>query len=238
MSVQFSIILIGWIRELRKISIFVYKREFRNIEKMESALSFMSTVSRALQSIDKPSSRKSLALSNTATENMGMEAFIYGLHLDRFFDQSEEEQEYQLSNIDAIELFVALQEANRELAMAKLENHFLVDFLEKNDPKLLVGLQQYRRRRESAYSGTGTRPQKDMGNGSMAGSQSGGVRLVKSSATRSIMSNTSTVAKKAHEYRLNYRAKADMADKTANDVEKQLREMERAGMLHVNNISM
>lgn len=198
-----------------------------NWGKMEN--SFISSVSNTLHSIDKPTSRKSLAISNTNTDNVGTEAFIYGLHLDTFFQQSEDEQEYQLSNIDAIELFGALQEANRELAMVRLENHFLIDFLEKNDPKLLVGLQQLRHRPGSTQStGTGARSQRDMVSLSMAGSATG-VRAQKSSATRSMMSTTSTVVKKVHEYRLNYRAKADMADKTANDVEKQLRELEKTG---------
>lgn len=195
----------------------------------------MSGASNFYQNPDKRASHKSYALSVAPTENIGTEAYIYGWHLDKFFEQSEEEQEYQLSNIDAIELFGALQEANRELAMARLENHFLIDFLEKNDPKLLVGLQQLRRRQGSAVSAVsavsaaGTRSH--VGSISIAGSVTG-QRAQKSSATRSVMSTTSTVVRKVHEYRLNFRAKADMADKTANDVEKQLREMEKTGKLY------
>lgn len=170
-------------------------------------------------------SHRERKLQQSAETSIALEAFINSLRLDTFFQLSAEEQEERLASIDAVELFTALRDVNRELAMARLENHFLIDFLEKNDPKLLIGLQQ-RKSRQMSQAFTG-RAQKDTTGLSIA-SSGGRTRASLKSATMS----TYTIynqKKTAMDYKLNFRAKADMAEKTANEVEKRVHEIERAG---------
>uniref|UniRef100_A0A1A9ZZF0 Cilia- and flagella-associated protein 263 n=1 Tax=Glossina pallidipes TaxID=7398 RepID=A0A1A9ZZF0_GLOPL len=170
-------------------------------------------------------SHRERKLQQSAETSIALEAFINSLRLDTFFQLSGEEQDERLASIDAVELFTALRDVNRELAMARLENHFLIDFLEKNDPKLLIGLQQ-RKSRQMSQAFTG-RAQKDTTGLSIA--SSGG--RTRGSLTKSVTMSTYTIynqKKTAMDYKLNFRAKADMAEKTANEVEKRVHDIERA----------
>ncbi|XP_073827272.1 cilia- and flagella-associated protein 263 [Musca autumnalis] len=164
-------------------------------------------------------------LSQQEEAKLALETFINGLQLPLFFQLSEEEQEERLAKIDALELFQALQDINRELAMSRLENLYLTDFLEKNDPKLLIGLAQ---RRATAQSLTLTRAKGEPGTSQSVSSSVGGTTRPRTSISRSHVTTTtgSSQKKTAFDYKLNFRAKADMAEKTANEVEKRVREIE------------
>ncbi|XP_058977097.1 coiled-coil domain-containing protein 113-like [Musca domestica] len=162
------------------------------------------------------------ALSQQEDAKLALETFINGLQLPVFFQLSEEEQDERLAKIDALELFQALQDINRDLAMARLENLYLTDFLEKNDPKLLIGLQQ---RRATAQNMNLARAKGDATTQSVSSSM--GTRP-RASMSRSHLTTTtgSSQKKTAFDYKLNFRAKADMAEKTANEVEKRVKDIE------------
>lgn len=165
------------------------------------------------------------ALSQQEDAKLVLETFINGLQLPVFFQLSEEEQDERLAKIDALELFQALQDINRDLAMARLENLYLTDFLEKNDPKLLIGLQQ---RRATAQNMNLSRAKGDATTQSVSSSM--GTRP-RASMSRSHLTTTtgSSQKKTAFDYKLNFRAKADMAEKTANEVEKRVKDIESKG---------
>lgn len=181
--------------------------------------------------------RKQLPQSQTDIESneLVLESYINSLQLSIFFQLSEEEQKERLQKIDVLELFHALENLNHELAMVQLENYFLIDFLQKNDAKLLIGLEQRRATAQSVHSHV-LRAAGKMSNISVVG---GGGSLstfrAKSTASKSLLASisihTSGSQKKttAYEYKLNYRAKADMAEKLANEVDKRVHEMEKNG---------
>ncbi|XP_023295748.2 uncharacterized protein LOC111678587 [Lucilia cuprina] len=176
-----------------------------------------------------------LTSNDIASNELALENFINSLQLSTFFQLPEDEQKLRLDKFDVLELYQAAQNINREFGMVKLENFFLIDFLEKNDPKLLIGLEQRRataqtpaqinvlkvggkRTSNVSVGGVGV----GGGSGSLVGFKA------KSVLSKSLMSVLTTGSlKKAHEYKLNFRAKTDMAEKLANEVEKRVQEMEK-----------
>lgn len=163
-------------------------------------------------------------------EDLALETFINSLQLPEFFQLDEDEQAERLSKIDVLELFRALQNFNRELAMVRLENYVLTDFLEKNDPKLLIGLEQ---RRATAMAQINLRKASGPSLGVSTGSV--GAFRSKSIVSKSLLSSYTPSSQKkiatAYEYKLNYRSKADMAEKMASEVQKRVNELEKNGML-------
>lgn len=175
-----------------------------------------------------------------------LETFINNLQLDLYRLMNEEGKDEYLEKYDALDMFTAVQEINRELAIVKLENHFLIDFLERNDPKMLIGLKT-RRITASAQRRTTTT------------SSVGSARLSNATPRRSIssrpsetvsmyntsQSNYTGASKKGGpagmhsgqmEYRLNYKSKCDMAEKATTEVEKRVNEIETKGRNTVNTI--
>lgn len=169
------------------------------------------------------------------SNELALETFINNIQLHTFFKLSEDEQNERLTKIDVLELFQAVQNVYHEFAMAKLENHFLIDFLEKNDPKLLIGLEKRRATTFSVQaialktsSKSSCTSMADGGRSSSVGYRS------KSSMTKSILNsmslNTAGSQKKlVNEYKLNFRAKTEMAEKLANEIEKRVREKQKNG---------
>lgn len=176
---------------------------------------------------------------NTADE-FTLETFINNLQLDVYRLMNDEERIEYLERFDALDMFMAVQEINRELAVVKLENHFLTDFLERNDPKMLIGLKT-RRMTASLQRRVTTTP-----------SSGGSARLSTATPRRSIgsrpsetvsmyntsQSNWTGASKKGPlgmhtgqlEYRLNYKSKCDMAEKATTEVEKRVNDIESKGM--------
>lgn len=154
-----------------------------------------------------------------------IEHFIQNLNLGAYRTLDDEEKTEHLINVDALELFQVTQEISRELAVVKLENHVLTDFLEKNDPRMLVGL----RRRLSTASASHRRAtitSTSVGSGPPSGSN-----VRRSSSRRSLMTTqsmftTGSIKKTTVDYRLNYKAKTDMAEKACTDVERRIRQLE------------
>ncbi|XP_013112983.2 uncharacterized protein LOC106091101 [Stomoxys calcitrans] len=162
--------------------------------------------------------------------NLALETFINGLQLNTFFQLTEDAQEERMAKIDVLELYDALQEVNRELAMSRLESHYLYDFLKKNDAKLLIGLQQ---RRATTPSQKLVRA-KDATQ-SLSSTQAIRNRISSFSMSRSFVTTTtgSSQRKPAVEYKLNFKAKAEMAEKLAMEVEKRVLAMESAVLSQV-----
>lgn len=177
----------------------------------------------------RPTHARSVAANNEVDGELALESYINSLQLQTFGNLSPEEQDECLDKMDSLELYDAVQKINIESAMIKLEIHFLTDFLDKNDPKLLIGLQQ---RRDAAQTQQANiiKPIKETTVGSTGGGSSLGGR-VKGSFTKSLMSmNTiGSIKKPTVDYKLNFRAKADMAEKTANEVEKRVHVIEKKG---------
>ncbi|XP_037815081.1 uncharacterized protein LOC119605831 [Lucilia sericata] len=178
-----------------------------------------------------------LTSNDIASNELALENFINSLELSTFFQLPEDEQKLRLDKLDVLELYQAAQNINREFGMIKLENFFLIDFLEKNDPKLLIGLEQRRATAQTAAQinvlKTGAKRTSNISvGGGVSGTGGGSGSLVgfkaKSVLSKSLMSVLTTGSlKKTHEYKLNFRAKTDMAEKLANEVEKRVQEMEK-----------
>ncbi|XP_011200499.1 girdin [Bactrocera dorsalis] len=179
-------------------------------------------------------------MNEGAVTDFTLETFINNLQLDLYRLMNEEAKDEYLEKYDALDMFTAVQEINRELAIVKLENHFLIDFLERNDPKMLIGLKT-RRITASAQRRTTTT------------SSVGSARLSNATPRRSIssrpsetvsmyntsQSNYTGASKKGGppgmhsgqmEYRLNYKSKCDMAEKATTEVEKRVNEIESKAM--------
>ncbi|KAM7353197.1 cilia- and flagella-associated protein 263 [Cochliomyia hominivorax] len=175
--------------------------------------------------------------TDVGDNEFAVENFINSLQLSKFFQSSDDEQKELLKNIDVLELFRAVQYITHELGMLQLENYFLIDFLQKNDAKLLIGLAQHRATAHSVQGNLlrsgGKMSIFSMPVGGGGGASLGGYRsrsITSKSLLTSLSIHTLGSQKKvaaAQEYKLNYRAKADMAEKLANEVEKRLNEIER-----------
>ncbi|XP_017461383.1 PREDICTED: coiled-coil domain-containing protein 113 [Rhagoletis zephyria] len=169
--------------------------------------------------------------------DFALESFINNLQLDLFRLMNEDAKNQYLEKYDALDMFTAVQEINRELASVKLENHFLTDFLERNDPNMLVGLE----------------PRRITGHVTTASSSGGSTYLSNATPRRSIgsrpsetvsmyntsQSNYTAASKKGGpggmhggqiEYRLNCKSKCDMAEKATTEVEKLVKDTESKAM--------
>uniref|UniRef100_A0A1I8NQB0 Cilia- and flagella-associated protein 263 n=1 Tax=Stomoxys calcitrans TaxID=35570 RepID=A0A1I8NQB0_STOCA len=198
-----------------------------------SATDALSSLNRSNTNPSQVSSRarSTEVYANQGDEaNLALETFINGLQLNTFFQLTEDAQEERMAKIDVLELYDALQEVNRELAMSRLESHYLYDFLNKNDAKLLIGLQQ---RRATTPSQKLVRA-KDATQ-SLSSTQAIRNRISSFSMSRSYVTTTtgSSQRKPAVEYKLNFKAKAEMAEKLAMEVEKRVLAMESAVLSQV-----
>ncbi|XP_067622100.1 cilia- and flagella-associated protein 263 [Eurosta solidaginis] len=178
---------------------------------------------------------------NEITGDFSLEPFINSLQLDLYRLLQEEAKSEYLEKYDALDMLNAVQEINRELAAVKLENHFLTDFLERNDPKMLLGLKARRitptlqKRPTTTSSSPGstfvsnTTPRRSIGS-----RPSQTISMYNTS-----QSNYAAASKRGGltgafggqvEYRLNYKAKCDMAEKATTEVEKRVNDVESKAM--------
>lgn len=165
-------------------------------------------------------------IANQDEINLALETFINSLQLNIYFQLSEAKKDERLAKIDALELFHALQTMDQRLAMDRLENYYLTDFLEKNDPKLLIGLAQ--RRATTAQQQQAIMRPRDA---TQSVSSSMGNRTRASISRSHITTTTGGSQKKSiYDYKLNFRAKTDIAEKLATELEKRVNELENSGM--------
>nr|XP_017004105.2 probable myosin heavy chain ECU04_1000 [Drosophila takahashii] len=171
-----------------------------------------------------------------APQDLDVVAIIYKYYLEDFRNFTEEERQLRLASLDALDMLRTIEQVHNDVATLRLENHIMVEFLEKNDPKLLLGLRQ---RRTSILRKLQTK------RGSAQGSH--GVSSRHSSSKRSIpMSVNQLVSvsgmggapekRRGVEYKLNFKAKAEMAEKRAAEVEKRVADIERNAMTEVKQL--
>lgn len=156
-------------------------------------------------------------------------AIAFKFFLDEVDQLTDTERKIRISELDALELYNAVQMVHRELANFKLENHIMVDFLEKNDPKLLVGL---RNRRASMMKKAQIVATKQTPQGSLAHNSSRHSSKRSISMSVHMASSTGgggTERRKALDYKLNFKAKAELAEKAAAEVERRVTDIERNG---------
>lgn len=191
----------------------------------------------AMSLYDDTKSVKSIKRSTThtqATDEMPKEldvmAIAYQYFLDEVGQLTNEERKMRISALDALELYSAVQMVHREVANFKLENHIMVDFLEKNDPKLLIGL-RYRRasimKKSEAAGASKHTPQGSLAHNSSRHSSKRSLSM--SIHMASSMGGGGTERRKALEYKLNFKAKAELAEKAAAEVERRVTDIERNG---------
>ncbi|ALC38545.1 CG13693 [Drosophila busckii] len=164
--------------------------------------------------------------------DLDMTAIAYKFFLDDFHRLSEEDRRMRLAGLDGIEMLRTIEQIQAEMATFKLENHIMVEFLEKNDPKLLVGLRQ---RRTSVMKKTQSK--RNLGNESMAPSSR--QSMSKRSISASIYMGGSAAGDRTRrpiEHKLNYKAKAELAEKCAAEVEKRVTDIERNAMVEVKQL--
>ncbi|EDW77261.1 uncharacterized protein Dwil_GK18204 [Drosophila willistoni] len=166
---------------------------------------------------------------------LDISAIMYKYYLDDFRTLTEEEREQRLASLDALEMLRTIEQVNNEVATLRLENHILVEFLEKNDPKLLLGLRQRRtsilKRLQNKGRGSG-----HAGSQAAYGSrQSSSKRSMAMSVSHSI-NTVSGEKRKFTDYKLNYKAKAEMAEKRAAEVEKRVTDIEKNAMVEIKQL--
>jgi len=150
----------------------------------------------------------------------------YKFFLDEFGQLNDEERKYRLSNLDALEMLQTIEMVQKDLAIYKLENHIMVDFLEKNDPKLLVGL---RHRRTSILKKLQNQRKQQQDNLQHSSRHSSSKRSI--SMSIHMASSMGGERRKPIEYKLNYKAKAELAEKATSEVEKRVTDIERNGKI-------
>ncbi|XP_068146872.1 cilia- and flagella-associated protein 263 [Drosophila tropicalis] len=184
-------------------------------------------------------SRKSLKSHPSKSQldiapELDISAIMYKYYLEDFRTFTEEEREQRLAGLDALDMLRTIEQVNNEVATLRLENHILVEFLEKNDPKLLLGLRQRRtsilKRLQNKSRSSGR-----VGSQAVYGSrQSGSKRSMAMSVSHSIY--TVSGEKRKTDYKLNYKAKAEMAEKRAAEVEKRVTDIEKNAMVEIKQL--
>ncbi|XP_034475034.1 uncharacterized protein LOC117782158 [Drosophila innubila] len=155
----------------------------------------------------------------------------YKFFLDEFAQLNDEERKYRLSNLDALEMLQTIEMVQKDLAIYKLENHIMVDFLEKNDPKLLVGL---RHRRTSILKKLQNQRKQQQDNLQHSSRHSSSKRSI--SMSIHMASSMGGERRKPIEYKLNYKAKAELAEKATSEVEKRVTDIERNATVEVKQL--
>ncbi|XP_034097657.1 LOW QUALITY PROTEIN: uncharacterized protein LOC132786879 [Drosophila nasuta] len=158
-------------------------------------------------------------------------SIAYKFYLDEFAHLPDDERRSRLHSLDALEMLQTIETVQKELAIYKLENHIMVDFLEKNDPKLLVGLRHRRTSILKKLHSKSKIPQDNLQHSSRHSSS-------KRSISMSIHMASSTVGerRKPMEYKLNYKAKAELAEKATSEVEKRVTDIERNASVEVKQL--
>ncbi|KAL7742334.1 hypothetical protein ACLKA6_005589 [Drosophila palustris] len=155
----------------------------------------------------------------------------YKFFLDEFNQLTDEERKYRLANLDALEMLQTIEMVQKDLAIYKLENHIMVDFLEKNDPKLLVGL---RHRRTSILKKLQNQRRQQQDNLQHSSRHSSSKRSI--SMSIHMASSMGGERRKPIEYKLNYKAKAELAEKATSEVEKRVTDIERNATVEVKQL--
>lgn len=182
-----------------------------------------------------PSTKRSQQNVNNDNEQvpeLDIMSIAYKFFLDEYSQLSDEERRYRLSNLDALEMLQTIEMVQKDLAIYKLENHIMVDFLEKNDPKLLVGLRHRRTSILKKLQSKNKQAQDSLQHSSRHSSS-------KRSITMSIHMASSMGGgerRKPIEYKLNYKAKAELAEKATSEVEKRVNDIERNAMVEVKQL--
>ncbi|XP_017856984.1 PREDICTED: uncharacterized protein LOC108609751 [Drosophila arizonae] len=165
------------------------------------------------------------------TYELDIAAISHKYHLDDYLQMTEEERRVLLVQMDSLDMLRTVEEIQKELAIYKLENYIMVDFLEKNDPKLLVGLRQ-RRTSMVKRMQSKSRPQDNLAQSSRHSSSKRSMSL---SIHMGAMSQIGERRKQV-DHKLNFKAKAELAEKAAAEVEKRVIDIERNAMVEVKQL--
>nr|NP_608505.1 uncharacterized protein Dmel_CG13693 [Drosophila melanogaster]AAF51528.1 uncharacterized protein Dmel_CG13693 [Drosophila melanogaster] len=170
-----------------------------------------------------------------APQDLDVVAIIYKFYLEDFRNFTEEERQLRLSSLDAIDMLHTIEQVHNDVATLRLENHIMVEFLEKNDPKLLLGLRQ---RRTSILRKLQTKRGSAQGSHGVNSRHSSSKRSIPMSVNQlvSISGISAPEKRRGMDYKLNFKAKAEMAEKRAAEVEKRVADIERNAMTEVKQL--
>ncbi|EDV33450.1 uncharacterized protein Dana_GF20755 [Drosophila ananassae] len=177
---------------------------------------------------------KSAFFEYTPQQEVDIVAIIYKFYLEDFRNFSEEEKEIRLAGLDALDMLRTVEQVHNDVATLRLENHIMVEFLEKNDPKLLLGLRQ---RRTSILRRLQTK--RNSGSHVASSRHSSSKRSIPMSANQLVglgSAGVLTEKRRGMDYKLNFKAKAEMAEKRAAEVEKRVSDIERNAMTEVKQL--
>lgn len=165
-------------------------------------------------------------------QELDIMSIIVKYFLDEVSQLTEEDRRYKIASLDALELYGTVVVVHRELANFKLENHIMVDFLEKNDPKLLVGLRNRRaslmKKAQQAVSAKHT-PQGSLQHNSSRHSSKRSMTMTMSHMASSTGGTMGGEKRKLTDFRINYKTKAELAEMAAAEVERRVSDIERNG---------
>ncbi|BFF94690.1 uncharacterized protein DMAD_12252 [Drosophila madeirensis] len=161
-------------------------------------------------------------------QDLDISAIMYKYYLEEYRKYTPEERDSRLATFDAMDMLRTIEQIHNDVATMKLENYIMVEFLEKNDPKLLIGLRQ---RRTSILKRFQNKQRASFhGSQRMSSRQSSSKRSIPLSTSHlASLSPTATDRRRGTEYKLNFKAKAEMAEKRAAEVEKRVVDIERNG---------
>ncbi|EDW03976.1 uncharacterized protein LOC6562463 [Drosophila grimshawi] len=156
-------------------------------------------------------------------------------YLDDYNQWSDDERANRLADLDALDMWRTIETVQQELAIVKLENYIMVDFLEKNDPKLLIGLRQ---RRTSILKRIQMKQTAQPDSLQQSSRHSGSKRSVSMSIHMGVLGagGGGGERRKPIEHKLNVKAKAELAEKAASEVEKRVIDIERNAMVEVKQL--
>ncbi|XP_055916767.1 coiled-coil domain-containing protein 113 [Eupeodes corollae] len=127
-----------------------------------------------------------------------------------------------LAKKDSVAAFRMLQRVHKELHLIKLENFVLNDFLQKNDPKLLNDLDNFKKRNAKIRLSMMEKRKSLVDSSYLGGRQSRATSLAGSAI--------GSLQKPAQEYNLNYRTKIDMAERLIVEIKKQIEVIKAKGV--------
>ncbi|XP_055849747.1 uncharacterized protein LOC129914488 [Episyrphus balteatus] len=166
------------------------------------------------------------SLLNSSHGSPRIDKDVYELLFTVYNQRDTEGLKDCLEKSDALDVFRMVQEVNRELTSVKLENVILIDFLQKNDPRLLVGLDHVRKHSIEIRHSTMERRKSyvDSGGGSSP------ILGRSESRTTSIGGSTmGSMRRTATDYTINYRAKVEIAEKLAAEIQRHCEVLEAKG---------
>lgn len=147
------------------------------------------------------------------------------------------------SKLSVIETLTLLEEINQELQFASLECLILEDYLNNNDPKLLVGLTKQveqdlklKDEADAEWKKTNVKLSIESTNKLRKNTLANQKSFINRAKSNASLGTTGTRDYKAKEYSLNYKTRCELSTKLAKSLAQQIKELERKGCRNLRDL--